>query len=210
MKFKYSVGDKVYFFKDVNSGVIDSIKIHLGDIYYTVNVKGRSIKQHYTMDDLENNTYSEKEWEERMCKESWKFKVGDVIEDSTNGAMYKVISTTKYRKTYLLEGCSFNATWEATKGFVEDYFVNTFKIEYMFGKEVAVFDIEQRNKKQYIPEYNEKYFYVDICDENLYGISTWLRDETDMHMLKLGLIKQTPQECVKMAKEILKKLDLEV
>lgn len=66
------------------------------------------------------------------------------------------------------------------------------------------------HNRQYIPRYGERYLYVDLADESLYGIADWLNDATDYHMLKLGLICPTVQECVKKAKEMLNKLGLEM
>lgn len=80
--------------------------------------------------------------------------------------------------------------------------------EYIANLESCEF--KQIEPKRVIPNKGDQYFLVDICDENLYGIGTWLNDPTDFHILKLGLIKDTAQECVKVAKEMLKKLELEV
>ena len=69
---------------------------------------------------------------------------------------------------------------------------------------------EEVKPKRLIPYNGDQYFYIDLADPNLFGVATWLNDDTDSHMLKLGLIKDTPQECVKTAKEMLKKLGLEL
>lgn len=69
---------------------------------------------------------------------------------------------------------------------------------------------KQVEPKRVIPNKGDQYLYVDLADENLYGVGTWLNDTTDFHMLKLGLIKDTAQECVRVAKEMLNKLELEV
>jgi len=65
-----------------------------------------------------------------------------------------------------------------------------------------------KSQQQFIPSKNEKYFYVDLADENLFGVTDWINDTTDYHMLKLGLIFRTSQECVKKGIEMLDKLGL--
>lgn len=58
------------------------------------------------------------------------------------------------------------------------------------------------------PNYLDQYFYVDLASENLFEVATWLNDATDWHMLKLGLICNSPKDCVLKAKVMLNKLGL--
>jgi len=82
---------------------------------------------------------------------------------------------------------------------------NIFNFETIPTDKVEKIDKPQ---EQFIPSKNERYFYVDLLDENLFGVTDWFNDTTDYHMLKLGLIFRTSQECVKKGIEMLDKLGL--
>lgn len=105
------------------------------------------------------------------------------------------------------ERLKFKTIILTTSGRGQSYYYHLFNEFYADLKNCTFKQVEP---KQVIPNKGDQYFFVDICDENLYGIAYFNGDETDMHLVKLGLIKDTAQECVKVAKDMLKKLELEV
>ena len=90
------------------------------------------------------------------------------------------------------------------------YYFDIYKFNIINFEIVPTDKVENFNKSQaqFIPIKNERYFYVDLLDENLFGVTDWFNDTTDYHMLKLGLIFRTSQECVKKGIEMLDKLGL--
>ena len=201
---KYKIGDKIHMMNGEKCTVI-SMRNQLFDFRYYLIKDKNGDEFLFEMSGLESISYSEKEWQEKQQRESFKFKVGDKIftKIASHGLYYYHISGLDLnRKTYFLTSLNSNTFGETT-------YVSKIIIE----RDFELLDCSRKSfilNKQHIPSKNEQYFFADICDENLFGIATWLSDATDFHMLKLGLIKETPQECVKLAKAMLKKLEFEV
>lgn len=196
---KYRVGDKIYMDTGYQ-GVVTSLEVSkFNKSFYNVMTTYNALLM-FEVNYLDSFTYSEKEWQKGQRCESWKFKIGDEIllpNLYPSSAIYKVEEL--YENYYVL----------STKVDTSKHIVGYEQSKYPKSM-VEQYGVRHIRPKQYIPRKNEQYFFVDLADENLFGIATFLNDSTDMHMLKLGLIKETPQECVKLAREMLKKLGLEV
>jgi len=196
---KYNIGDKIYM-SDGYVGVIVEIQMkEFPKWKYVVKDKHDS-ELPFDTDYFDENTFSEKEWKGSQRYKNFKFKVGDKIL-----IPYLYPSSTVYDVVELKENSyTLSTTFNGRFGMAGSDLASYPKVIVEKYGELHV------EKKQYAPSNGECYFYTDLADSNLYSVTEWSNRQRDYHLLKLGLIKETPQECVKLAKEMLKKLDLEV